>query len=139
MDGDQGLKYYGEVDDFLETVTHKGRREDADTVLNIMQRVTGMAPRMWGDTLIGYDRYHYKYDSGHEGDSFKVGFSPRKANMVIYINPGFSDYGDYLDRLGPHKTGASCLYLGRLNKLDLTVLEELIARSYKDMVAKYPA
>ena len=127
------------VEDFLATVEHKGRREDVDLLMPLMSRVSGQEPRMWGPTIIGYDRYHYKYDSGHEGDSFISGFSPRKANMVVYITPGFSDYQSLLDKLGPHKHSVSCLYLGRLAKIDMAVLEDLIAKAHADMKAKYHA
>jgi len=93
---------------------------------------------MWGSSLIGFGTYHYKYDSGREGDSFRLGLSPRKANLVIYIIPGFKDYQAYLDRLGKCKTSVSCLYITRLDNIDLGVLAELMERSFKDMQAKYP-
>lgn len=132
-------KNYGSVDDFLATVTHKKRRADADELLDIMRNITGLEPAMWGTSLIGFDTYHYTYDSGREGDMFMLGFSPRKQKLVIYIVPGFEDYGDYLARLGKHKSSVSCLYINKLEDIDLEVLQELMARSYEDMKAKYPA
>jgi len=128
-----------DVTTFLNGIEHKGRREDAEILLDMMARVTGKPATMWGPTMIGFDSYHYVYDSGREGDSFIAGFSPRKANMVVYITPGFDDYGELLEQLGPYKSSVSCLYLGRLAKIDLSVLEELVSRSYKDMKSKYAA
>ncbi len=122
---------------FLKSVEHDGRREDAQILKKLMDRITGLKPKMWGQTIVGYDQYHYKYDSGREGDFMMTGFSPRKANMSIYVMPGFDPYKDLLAKLGPHKTGASCLYIGRLNKIDLDTLEEIVAASYADMKKKY--
>lgn len=82
-----------DVAEFVASVENKTRQSDARVLLEMMERITGLTPRMWGDTLIGFDSYHYKYDSGHEGDSFITGFSPRKARLVIYITPGFDSYG----------------------------------------------
>ncbi len=122
---------------FLASVENRGRAEDAETVVAMMMRVTGQPPKMWGDSLIGFDRYEYRRKDGSEHQFFLTGLSPRKANLTVYIMPGFSEYQDRLDRLGPHKHSVSCLYLGRLNKIDLDVLEELIAQSVADMRAKY--
>ena len=128
-----------DVDAFVAGVDNKTRRADAETLLAMMQRITGKAPKMWGPTIIGFDTYHYVYDSGREGDCQMVGVSPRKANLAIYIMPGFSAYQSYLDRLGKFKTGACCLYITRLQNVDLSVLEDLITQSYADMKAKYGA
>ena len=122
---------------FIAGVPNQGRREDAQILLELMARVTGEAPHMFGPTIVGFGTYHYVYESGREGDSFLVGFAPRKANMVVYIMPGFSQYAGLLARLGKHKTGSSCLYLGRLNGIDMTVLEELIKHSVQHMRKKY--
>ncbi|MEM7219921.1 MAG: DUF1801 domain-containing protein [Pseudomonadota bacterium] len=122
---------------FIDQVDHKGRREDADVLLTMMQRVTGEAATLWGPSIVGFGRYHYVYDSGREGDHFLTGFAPRKANMVVYVMPGFSDYKRQLARLGKHKTGASCLYLGRLAGVDLSVLEDLVADSVAVMRERY--
>ena len=103
-----------------------------------MQRITGHRPKMWGANLIGFDTYHYKYDSGREGDSFVVGLSPRKAKLVIYINPEFHPYQSLMDKLGKHKSGVSCLNINKLEDIDLAVLETLITQAYKDMKAKHP-
>lgn len=139
MAGNKTTKTDASVEAFLTTIDHKTRRSDADKLLEIMKKVTGLDPRMWGPSLIGFDQYHYKYDSGREGDFFKVGFSPRKANLAIYIMPGFEPYADKLAKLGKHKIGASCLYINKLADVDLDVLSEIVEQSYKDMQAKYPS
>ncbi|WP_421853115.1 DUF1801 domain-containing protein [Oricola sp.] len=123
---------------FVDGVAHEGRRADARILLDLMSRVTGAEPRMWGDTIIGYGQYHYRYDSGREGDFFLTGFSPRKASMSVYIMPGFKPYQDHLARLGPHKHSVSCLYLGRLGRIDLDVLAEIVSDSIERMRARYP-
>ena len=122
---------------FLDGVAHEKRRRDSRAVHKIMRRVTGKRAKMWGDSIVGFGRYHYKYDSGHEGDFFLTGFSPRKRALTVYIMPGFSDYGDLMARLGKYKTGRSCLYINKLEDVDLAVLEELIARSVDYMRRKY--
>lgn len=112
--------------DFVASVEHDVRRGDAEVLLELMERVSGCPPKMWGPSIVGYDEYHYVYESGREGDFLKVGFSPRKANMVLYLLPGYDEAGEMLDRLGKHKIGKSCLYINKLADVDLAVLEELI-------------
>ena len=112
--------------EFIGSVEHDTRREDAETLLELMSRVTGYAPKMWGPSIIGFGRYHYKYESGREGDWLLVGFSPRKANQVIYLMPGYLDLDDHLSRLGKHKIGKSCLYINKLADVDVSVLEEMV-------------
>lgn len=126
-----------DVATFLSNVDNKRRQADAMVLLEMMRRITGQEPKMWGPTIVGFDSYHYKYESGREGDSFISGFSPRKANLAIYITPGFEAYGDLLDRLGKYKSTVSCLYINKLDDVDLEVLEELVARAYSDMRDKY--
>ena len=92
---------------------------------------------MWGPTIVGFGRYHYVYESGTEGDSMVVGFSPRKANQVVYLMPGYEELTDMLDRLGKHKIGKSCLYINKLADVDLDVLEEMIAHSVTVMKSTY--
>lgn len=94
---------------------------------------------MWGDSIVGFGEYHYKYKSGREGDWFITGFSPRKQNLTIYIMPGFSEYADLLKKLGKHKHSVSCLYLNKLADIDFQVLEKLIAKSVVDMASLYNA
>ncbi|MEX0283634.1 MAG: DUF1801 domain-containing protein, partial [Paracoccaceae bacterium] len=104
----------------------------------LFREVTGFQPRMWGDSIVGYGRYHYKYASGREGDFLATGFSPRKARHSIYIMPGYRDYGPILSRLGKHKTGVSCLYVNKLADIDLDVLAELIRAGLKDLAEFAP-
>jgi hypothetical protein len=124
--------------DFIATVEHPVRRKDAEVLLELFERITGWEPRMWGPAIIGFGEYHYKYDSGREGDFMRTGFSPRKANMVVYIMPGYTNFDPILARLGKHKLGKSCLYINKLDDIDLTVLEELVRAGLDDMAQKYP-
>ncbi|MBY6154247.1 DUF1801 domain-containing protein [Vannielia litorea] len=123
---------------FCEAVVHPGRREDALRLLDLFGQTSGYAPRMWGPTIVGFGQYHYTYASGRTGDWLATGFSPRKANMVVYIMPGYTDFSHILARLGPHKIGKSCLYLGRLGKIDEAVLAELIRAGLDDLGTRWP-
>lgn len=122
---------------FVEAVEHKTRKADAETLLEVYSRITGKAPKMWGPTLIGYGSYHYKYDSGREGDFLAAGFSPRKQNMTLYIMPGYQDLDEKLSRLGKHKLGKSCLYINKLADVDMDVLEEIISFGWDYMTEHY--
>jgi hypothetical protein len=124
--------------EFIAAIEHPTRRQDAETLLELMTRMTGWQPRMWGASIIGFGEYHYKYDSGREGDSMRTGFSPRKSGQVIYIMPGYANYTLILDRLGKFKEGKSCLYITKLADVDMDVLEELIQAGLDDMARKYP-
>lgn len=126
------------VTEFINTVTPAERKKDCKAVMKIMREVTGKRPKMWGSSIVGYGTYHYKYDSGREGDFLATGFSPRKAALTIYIMPGYQNYDPLLKKLGPHKLGKSCLYLKSLKDIDLKVLKQLIARGYKDLKKMYP-
>jgi len=126
------------VDDFLASVDHPTRRADAQTLDTLFQEITGWRPAMWGPSIIGYGQYHYTYDSGRTGDFLATGFSPRKANLSIYIMPGYADFSDILARLGKHKIGKSCLYINKLADIDMDVLEELIRAGLKDLAEKWP-
>ncbi|MEM8747461.1 MAG: DUF1801 domain-containing protein [Actinomycetota bacterium] len=119
--------------EFVAAVEHPTRRADAETLLDLMQRVTGCEPKMWGPSIIGFGRYHYVYDSGREGDFMLAGFSPRKSNLVIYTMPGYADLDDQLERLGKHKIGKSCLYVNKLADVDVAVLEEIVADGVAEM------
>jgi len=120
----------GDVEAFLATVPDQ-RRAEARTLVELMGRVTGEPPRMWGSSIIGFGRYHYRYATGREGDAAAAGFSPRKAATTVYVPDGFEAYCELLERLGPHTTSVSCLYLKRLDAIDLEVLAELVRRSYE--------
>lgn len=115
---------------FVDAVEHPVRRRDAHRLLELYGRVTGEEPRMWGPSIVGYGRYHYRYASGREGDASAAGFSPRRSSTTVYLADGFDAYGDLLARLGPHTTSVSCLYVKDLEKVDLTVLEEILRRSW---------
>ncbi len=117
------------VDAFIAAVEKPVRRADAITLREMMERVTGEPATMWGPSIIGFGSYHYRYASGHEGDACRVGFSPRAANLVLYVG-GFDGYESLLGRLGKHKTSKACLYLNKLADVDAGVLEEIVVRSY---------
>ena len=116
---------------FLDKVASPTRRRDAETMLDLMTRVTGEEPRMWGPSIIGFGEYHYKYATGREGDAPAAGFSPRKAATTIYLPDGVGAYPEQLERLGEHTTGVGCLYLKDLHKVDLGVLEAIVDESYR--------
>lgn len=122
---------------FLSKVEGDQRREDCFQVLQWMEEITGREARMWGPSIVGFDEYHYKYDSGREGDFFKVGFSPRKTSLTLYIMPGFARYDELMQQLGKYKTGKSCLYIKKLEDVDADVLQQLIRESYEYMTQKY--
>ena len=93
---------------------------------------------MWGPTLIGYGEYHYTYDSGRTGDMLATGFSPRKANLVLYIMPGYANFQGILDRMGKHKLGKSCLYINKLADVDMAVVEEIVKAGLDDLATRWP-
>lgn len=127
----------GDVLEFLEGVDDEKRQADSLVVLELMKDITGREPKMWGSSIVGFDEYHYKYDSGREGDFFKVGFSPRKQSLTLYIMPGFGRYEELMEQLGKYKTGKSCLYIKKLEDVDMEVLKQLIEESYSYMNDKY--
>ena len=127
-----------DVTSFIDTVENQTRRADAHTLLEMMRRVTGYPAKMWGPSIIGFGEYHYVYESGREGDMLRHGFSPRKANMVLYVSGGFKEDPSILDRLGKHKIGKSCLYINKLADIDLSVLQEILERDIIYMNEKYP-
>jgi hypothetical protein len=126
------------VSSFLSSVENDKRRADSLAVLDLMTEATGEEPTMWGDSIVGFGSYHYKYASGREGDWFLTGFSPRKQNLTLYIMPGFDRYDEMLSRLGKFKTGKSCLYVNKLEDVDLSVLKELVKQSAEHMAESYP-
>lgn len=120
----------GDVDAFLDSVDNEVRRRDALTIKELMTNITGEKPEIWGTSIVGFGPYRYKPKSGSETEWFKVGFSPRKQSLTLYIMDGFSEYEGLLGRLGPHSTGKSCLYIKDLCQVDSEVLSELITRSF---------
>lgn len=121
------------VAEFLASIADENRRRDCEAIAELMQEVTGAAPVMWGDSIVGFGRYHYRYDSGREGDWMLVGFSPRKKDITLYLMAGFERFPDLMQRLGKHKTGKSCLYVKKLDDVDRSVLRELVQSSVRAM------
>ena len=132
------VKTGASVDEFIAGVENKRRREDGLVLLEMMRDVTGLEPDMWGPSIIGFGSYHYRYESGREGDMPLIGFSPRKQSLSLYIMSGFDmsgfdEYDALLGKLGKHRTGASCLYINKLADVDMGVLRELVTRSVEHM------
>ncbi len=123
--------------DFIAAVEPERRREEARQLDTLFQRVTGYRPVMWGASMIGYGRYAYRYASGRSGEFLATGFAPRKAELSIYILPGYQDFGDLLAQLGPHRKGKSCLYIRRLEAIDLEVLAALIRAGLDDLATRW--
>jgi hypothetical protein len=119
------------VSAFLNSVEDDQKRKDCKTIAKIMKEVTGAAPKMWGPNIVGFGSYRYKYASGREGDWFLTGFSPRKQALTLYIMSGFGEYDALLKKLGKFKTGQACLYIKRLEDVDLGTLRKLIKSSVK--------
>ena len=126
------------VEKFLRSIDDPQRRADCVVLRDLMKRLTGKPPVMWGDGIVGFDRYRYKRANGREFEFFRTGFSPRKAALTVYIMPGYTDFSPILKDLGPHKLGRSCLYVKRLADVDVGVLERLIEAGLEDMDQKYP-
>jgi hypothetical protein len=118
-----------EVQSYLDTIPSATRRQDAEALIDLMQRVTGQQPQMWKG-MVGFGSYHYKYASGREGDAPAVAFAARKASTTVYLLDGVDAHSEPLARLGPHTTGVACLYIKRLEDIDLDVLETIVAASY---------
>jgi hypothetical protein len=121
------------VEEFLKAVEHPQRREDGFELVEMMKEITNEAPTMWGPSIVGFGSYHYKYESGREGDMPLTGFSPRKRSLTVYIMSGFEEYEDLLDKLGKHKIGKSCLYINKLSDVDKGVLKKIIKKSLKEI------
>ena len=121
------------VEEFLNGVSDEKRRQDCFAVSELMKRITGEEPKMWGAGIVGFGSYKYKYDSGREGEWFVAGFSPRKQNLTLYIMSGFTRYEELLAKLGKHKTGKSCLYINKLEDIDLDVLGEMVESSVENV------
>ena len=115
--------------DFLNRIENDSRRQDCLTVMQLMQEVTGEAPRMWGESIVGFGSYHYRYASGREGDWMEVAFSPRKQNLTLYMMGGFEGYEDLRGQLGKIKNGKGCLYVNKLADINLDVLREMVKQS----------
>ncbi|WP_323757025.1 DUF1801 domain-containing protein [Roseivirga sp.] len=125
------------VTDFLNSIAEEKKKHDCVLVKNLMEEITNAPAKMWGTSIIGFGNYHYKYESGREGDFLKIGFSPRVQNLTLYIMPGFEKYEGYLAQLGKYKTGKSCLYIKNIEDVDIEILKRLIKDSYDYMTNKY--
>ncbi len=119
------------VPEFLEQIENPKRKADCLNIAAFMEKLTGSKPKMWGESIVGFGEYHYKYASGREGDWFITGFSPRKQNLTLYMMGYLEHYPDHLERLGKFKHGKGCLYINKLEDIDLKVLEEMIRTSLK--------
>ncbi len=122
------------VEQFLDEIPDETLRQDCLTLKALMTQITCFEAAMWGASMIGFGKYHYKYASGHEGDSFIVGFAPRKRNLVLYLSGGLDAHADLLAKLGKHKAGKGCLYVNRMRDVNVNVLQELLERC----VARFP-
>jgi len=122
-----------DVEAFLNGIEDEKRRKDSFAVLELMKKITKAEPKMWGASIVGFGNYQYKYQSGREGDWLVSGFSPRKQNLTLYIMSGFSRYDELLAKLGKHKTGKSCLYINKLEDINLDVLAEMIETSVNNV------
>lgn len=118
---------------FLDSIEDEKKRQDSYTILELMQEVTGADPVMWGTSIVGFGNYHYKYASGREGDWMQVAFSPRKQNLTLYITGGFEPYPDLMSQLGKYTTGKGCLYVKKLEHINLDVLRELVKQSVANL------
>ncbi len=132
------VKTKASPDDYIAAITPETRQADIQTIHNIMCDLTGWEPKMWGPSIVGFGDYHYKYESGREGDFFRIGYSSRAQNITLYIMPGYQEFEDELSRLGKHKMGKSCLYIKRLSDVDEAVLKEMLQKGLNIMAEKYP-
>jgi hypothetical protein len=122
------------VDAFIDKQPKESVRDDCRMLIKMMQRITGEPPVMWGPSIVGFGRYHYKYDSGHEGEMCIAGFSPRKENLTVYAYP----QGDLLKKLGKHKATKACIYIKKLADIDMKVLEKIVDANVRAVRKKYP-
>lgn len=130
------------IADYMAAIENPERRADCEWLLQTLGELSGEAPKLWGGTLksaiVGFGEYHYKYDSGREGDFIRIGFANRAQSISIYIMPGYQDFNDELSRLGKYKMGKSCLYIKRLSDVDADVLTEMLQKGLSIMAEKYP-
>ena len=126
------------VADFIAAVENPKRRADAETLCALFEEISGEPPKMWGPSIIGFGSYHYRYASGHEGDAPRLGFSPRKAQTVVYVMSGFKGQEEMIARIGKVKTSVSCMYVNRLDQIDMGVLREMAVASLAQMREQYP-
>lgn len=121
------------VKDFLDGIEDEKRRAESRRIVALMKSATGAQPKMWGESVVGFGDYHYKYESGRENDWFAAGFSPRKQQLTLYLMTGFTKYPSLMKRLGKHSTGKGCLYIKNLDDVDMEVLHELVETSTREL------
>ncbi|MCI9844523.1 DUF1801 domain-containing protein [Flavobacterium pectinovorum] len=127
------------VADFINTVEDEQKRNDAFDLIQLMQNQTGFEPKMWGPSIIGFGNYHYKYESGHEGDAPLVGFSPRKDAISLYLSSSFENKEELLVKFGKHKAGKGCIYIKKLADINNEILKQMISESVKELQKLYPS
>lgn len=127
------------VEEYLDAIEDPKRRADCVALSGLLKKVTKFEPRMWGPSIVGFGSYHYRYETGHEGDAALVGFSSRKPEIVVYIADAFESREELLQQLGKHRTGKVCLYIKRLSDIDAGVLEKLVKASVAEVRRKYPS
>jgi hypothetical protein len=130
------LETNNSVAEFLNTVSDKQKRDDCFALAKLVTNITGYEPKMWGTSIVGFGSYHYRYGSGHEGDSCIVGLSPRKQNITMYLMGGFHTNPQLLQKLGKYKTGKGCLYINSLDTVDINVLEQIISNSARILLER---
>jgi hypothetical protein len=123
---------------YLESVEPENRRDEARIICALMEKISQCPPVMWGPSIVGFGTYHYRYDSGRSGSHCRIAFSPRKAQLTLYMIPGSDKLGDLLAQLGPHTTAKSCLYIKKLSAIQLDILEAIITASWQTMAERYP-
>lgn len=121
----------------MASIENRQRREDGLVLLDFFKDITGMPAKMWGPSIVGFGRYHYKYESGREGEFLMTGFSPRQRALSVYVMPGYQDMSTELLRLGKHRIGKSCLYINKLSDVDMDVLEDIVRQGVDYMKANY--
>lgn len=126
------------VTEFIQKVENEVKRKDSFALVDFFKSITGHEPKMYGPTIIGFGNYHYKYVSGHEGDAPLAAFSPRKDNLVFYFEPEFPNKEKFLEKLGKHKVSKGCVYVKKLDDIDISVLEDMTKASIKETQTKYP-
>jgi len=126
------------IADFVNAVSDEIKRKDSFQIIDIMQKLTGFEPKMWGPSIIGFGNYHYKYESGHEGDMPLAAFSPRSTAIVLYFSEEFENKVELLQKLGKHKPGKVCVYIKKIDDIDVSVLKKMISNSVKDTKSRYP-
>ena len=127
------------VEEYLDTIEDSRRRADCVAMSALLKRVTKFEPKMWGPSIVGFDSYHYRYESGHEGDACLAGFSFRRPEIVVYIAESFESREKLLQELGKHRMGKVCVYIKRLSDIDVVVLEKLVKASVAEMRKRYPS